>query len=931
MNLPTRVVAVTVLAVAMVVSGLSALAAPTATPRQATNGSPPLGSAATAGLSADQADRTVGRWEVTRTGEATYTVTWTAPQPLPITDARPLFEDKAGLVAVPRLASDGRTLSADVTAATPPDPDTLDVVVSGRALDAPPPPVTTRRDVITPLPHTTSLSPDPGRPGPHPITSSEYELPGVKMPGMPAEIEMLGRIVRPTDATPGAPVVLFLHGRHDYCYVSPHPTGSGDADWPCPRGTSPVPSYLGYVYVQKLLAHQGYVTVSISANGINAQDYRLADGGSAARAALIRKHLAAWLDPANATAIGEAVSADLTNVVLVGHSRGGEGANRASASIPLTAPYQISGQVLIGPTDFGRQSAPYIPTVTMLPYCDGDVSDLQGQTFTDVARDQVQGDTALHSSLMVMGANHNFFNTEWTPGISAAPSFDDWFSDGGSTCSYGSPSRLTKKEQRAVGRSYIAGAVALMTRQGAAMLPLFDGSRVSLASAGDTDVRSHAVGLGRLLRSPGRNATLSPDSTPTSRICTGRSSGRRIAAWCGRGLDSSRTPHWPGDFPSGAPARPALEFAWERAGAIGGLSFRRPIDIVGRALHIRTIVDQGHGAARLSVRVVDDTGRDSTVRVPALPPLPVGPFVLSKRWAQDLVVDASRFDPGVDLAHVVEVDLVSRDVAGRVWVLDIAAGDGSLPAVPVKRAGTLSLSDVTVLEGNGQGQRLAKVPFHISGDVSSPTRFRVAPAGFFGVRFGAPIDVFVPAGRRDGTVAVPYESNRIDDLRRRDFDLAAYAVKGAMPTDYTGRLRVLDDDPKPTMTLRSRRSPIREGWQARWTVRLSKPVNYYDTAVATVVAGPSRTPGLRVGDVPRAWLREHLVGRTPPGSKPLDRLSLVIIASIRPGQRRLTLGIPTPRDRVRERLEHVTLRVRLDQVGRSASRTIAVQDVPFRR
>ena len=150
-----------------------------------------------------------------------------------------------------------------------------------------------------------------------------------------------------------------------------------------------------------------------------------------------------------AARIGPAVGpSDLGDVILVGHSRGGEGANRASAEIPLSAPYRISGQILIGPTDFGRQSAPYVPTVTMLPYCDGDVVDLQGQTFTDVARDYAPGDTALHSSLMVLGANHNFFNTEWTPGLSLAPSFDDWFSDGNGTCSYGTPSRLTKTEQR---------------------------------------------------------------------------------------------------------------------------------------------------------------------------------------------------------------------------------------------------------------------------------------------------------------------------------------------------------------------------------------------------------------------------------------------------------------------------------------------------
>ena len=82
-----------------------------------------------------------------------------------------------------------------------------------------------------------------------------------------------------------------------------------------------MPSYLGYDYVQRLLAGQGYVTVSISADAINALDFQDADGGAAARAALIRDHLRAWVGFADSGTH----PADLSNVVLVGHSRGGEG------------------------------------------------------------------------------------------------------------------------------------------------------------------------------------------------------------------------------------------------------------------------------------------------------------------------------------------------------------------------------------------------------------------------------------------------------------------------------------------------------------------------------------------------------------------------------------------------------------------------------
>ena len=73
-------------------------------------------------------------------------------------------------------------------------------------------------------------------------------------------------------------------------------------------------------------------------------------------------------------------------MILVGHSRGGEGVNRASLDLPTDEGYHVTGQVLIGPTDFAFQAAPAMPTVTLLPYCDGDVADLQGQNFTDDGR-----------------------------------------------------------------------------------------------------------------------------------------------------------------------------------------------------------------------------------------------------------------------------------------------------------------------------------------------------------------------------------------------------------------------------------------------------------------------------------------------------------------------------------------------------------------
>ena len=375
--------------------------------------------------------RQVGRWTVATVGPGSYRLTWHSPTLIPTTDAAVQVRHDGSVVAA-TLGADARTVSVVVSSTTSPDPSTYDVVLGARVLDRRARDASARADrTAYRVPSTRALVGDPGRPGTHAITSTDYRLAPVKLPGIGQRSEMVGHIVTPVDATNASPLVLFLHGRHEPCY-RPRGTAPREARfvvgakvWSCPPGEKPVPSYLGYDYVQRRLASQGYVTVSISADAINALDFRHADGGAEARAALVRDHLRAWVGFAGSSTH----PADLSNVVLVGHSRGGEGVNRASLNLPDAEGYRVTGQVLIGPTDFAFQAAPATPTVTLLPYCDGDVSDLQGQNFTDDGRDVTADpthDLAFHSSVLVMGADHNFFNSEWTPGLSAAPSFDDW-------------------------------------------------------------------------------------------------------------------------------------------------------------------------------------------------------------------------------------------------------------------------------------------------------------------------------------------------------------------------------------------------------------------------------------------------------------------------------------------------------------------------
>jgi hypothetical protein len=123
---------------------------------------------------------------------------------------------------------------------------------------------------------TTTPAVDPGKPGGHPITTFDYRSAPRPWPAYESPLEVVGHVVLPEDVD-DAPLVLFLHGRHQACY------GKGDnGDWPCAGQSQPVPSQLGYDYLQRVLASQGYATVSIAANAINAQDWRSPDGGASA-------------------------------------------------------------------------------------------------------------------------------------------------------------------------------------------------------------------------------------------------------------------------------------------------------------------------------------------------------------------------------------------------------------------------------------------------------------------------------------------------------------------------------------------------------------------------------------------------------------------------------------------------------------------------
>jgi hypothetical protein len=304
-------------------------------------------------------------------------------------------------------------------------------------------------DETTTMPVGTARLGDP-TPGPYEVTQTAYDLGdrAYQPPGLSSRVELVADVQHPTDLSAGPfPIVLFLHGNHSSCYLG----NRARYEWPCRDGYEPIPNHEGYRYLATRLASYGYVVVSVSGNGVNVHGNYVDDTGMRQRGELLEKHLDLWDawntvggDPFGTTFVG---AIDMDEVGVMGHSRGGEGAvYQVIVDRERPDPYGIDAVLPLAPVDFTRPVIDGVDLGVILPYCDGDVSDLQGVHFFDDSRYTLPGDPTMKATVVPYGANHNFFNTIWSPSSGIPGSFDDgWNCD----------DRLTEREQRRVGVAYI--------------------------------------------------------------------------------------------------------------------------------------------------------------------------------------------------------------------------------------------------------------------------------------------------------------------------------------------------------------------------------------------------------------------------------------------------------------------------------------------
>lgn len=499
--------------------------------------------------------------------------------------------------------------------------------------------------------------PETSIPGPYTVRSRTYDLgdTAFQPTGFPGKVELRGVVHAPRNARgKRLPAVVMLHGRHEACGA---PDGETDyTHWPCRKPFTPIPSHRGYDYAGKLLASHGYVVISVSAAGISAADQTDHTFGQMARGELVQKHLDLWKRWTSrggapfGTEYRDAI--DFRRIGTMGHSRGGEGVvSQLKINAAAGNPYEVRAVLAITPTDFLRQVVTGVPMGVLVSLCDADQPDLQGVHYYDDASYAERGDLAPKYQVAIAGANHYFFNTEWSPNSGRPGAMDDWeravqMGGKGGACAPDSGKRLSEAQQQAVSAAYITSFFRLQLGGERQFAGLWEGRQALPASASFAKVSTTYRPGERLdvnrLRSSGdlrRNAAggaVSLTGFTSPGFCGGENQAKRCLGGDYATQQYRLEPHgYMQILDKEPPGTNLLQLRWDRPGAFmrnelsaGSRSISRY-----RNLTFRSVVDfsdpRNAGATRIPLRVVltDAKGRQASVSTsdygvdPAVPDL----------------------------------------------------------------------------------------------------------------------------------------------------------------------------------------------------------------------------------------------------------------------------------------------------------------------
>ncbi|MEV4419273.1 hypothetical protein AB0L40_04760 [Patulibacter sp. NPDC049589] len=333
-------------------------------------------------------------------------------------------------------------------------------------------------------PNQAALKTDPLTKGPYSIERDEYSA-GDLLLNLSATdptkgqtlVPLRGSVTFPTGTAKTSKVVVFLHGNYSACRDSTGgaPAAPNPVDAPVGGPTrdncsiaDKANSYAGYDYLSDNLASQGYVVVSAEANFSGVFRSNGADG-NLGRSQLLQATLEVidgWNhgtgvigfdDPSKPPSSRPSLAGKLDldgGVGLMGHSRGGDGVTHFidfNRNNTIGKQWLLDGVLALAPV----ASAPtVVPEGTnyglLLPGCDGDVSDLQGDHFYgDAKRDPANANVSL-TKWFVQGADHDFYNSVW-----GSTQDDASRLTGGCGPTDPKTARLSQPEQRATGSAII--------------------------------------------------------------------------------------------------------------------------------------------------------------------------------------------------------------------------------------------------------------------------------------------------------------------------------------------------------------------------------------------------------------------------------------------------------------------------------------------
>lgn len=274
----------------------------------------------------------------------------------------------------------------------------------------------------------------------------------------PEEMPLNGRVWYPDGEGP-FPLVLVVHGNHDM------------RDFSDP----------GYDYLGELLASRGYILASVDENFINGNIRNEND----ARGWFLLRHVQLFEEFNETEGNPFRGMVDMGNIVLMGHSRGGEAVANAAAfnrlshypddaSLTFDFGYDIQGIVSIAPVD-----GQYLPTgrkvvvedVSYLTFHgshDGDVTSFHGLRIYDRLKFTDPSEFNFKSAVYVYRANHGQWNTVWGP-------HDNGPRSGRILDLRG---LIPQEDQRRFAEIYVSAFLEVVTKGDKRYLPIFRDHRV---------------------------------------------------------------------------------------------------------------------------------------------------------------------------------------------------------------------------------------------------------------------------------------------------------------------------------------------------------------------------------------------------------------------------------------------------------------------